>query len=109
VAQLLLIADEVDEALAHIAHSEIVPEKQLATPIYHLREMTRSLRHARTATRRVAGSATIADDEAITEELADIVIRVLSYSGGNGLPLGQAILRKMAINETRELRHGKQF
>lgn len=43
------------------------------------------------------------------EELADIIIRVLDYAGHYGLRIGQAINAKMAKNEKRPYKHGKQF
>lgn len=43
------------------------------------------------------------------EELADLMIRVFDYSGGFGLRLGEAIVRKMHYNENRPYKHGKKF
>jgi|ABSO01.1.fsa_nt_gi Predicted pyrophosphatase len=48
-------------------------------------------------------------EEAISEELADIVIRVFSFCFGNGIDLESAIIRKHAINAGRPIRHGKDF
>ena len=42
-------------------------------------------------------------------ELADLVIRVLDYSAGCKLRVGDAIAAKMAYNETRPHKHGKKF
>jgi NTP pyrophosphatase (non-canonical NTP hydrolase) len=42
-------------------------------------------------------------------EMADVVIRVLSYSGKRGLRLGDAILAKIKYNAGREAMHGKEF
>jgi NTP pyrophosphatase (non-canonical NTP hydrolase) len=39
-------------------------------------------------------------------ELADIVIRVMDYAGGHGLPLAEVILEKMAYNAKRPMMHG---
>lgn len=44
--------------------------------------------------------------EGIPIELADCVIRILSFAGKHNINLQQAILDKMAYNETREHRHG---
>ena len=48
-------------------------------------------------------------EEAISEELADIVIRVFSFCFGNGIDLEAAIIRKNATNEGRPYKHGKDF
>jgi len=45
----------------------------------------------------------------LTEELADVVIRILDYAGGNSLPLADAVIAKMKYNATRTRKHGKSF
>jgi Lar family restriction alleviation protein len=47
--------------------------------------------------------------DSFTVELADIVIRVFDLAGELNRPLGAAIVAKMAFNESRPYRHGKQF
>lgn len=42
----------------------------------------------------------------IEEELADVVIRLLDYAGGEGFDIEGALAAKMAYNETRPYRHG---
>jgi NTP pyrophosphatase (non-canonical NTP hydrolase) len=49
------------------------------------------------------------DFDSLTVELADTVIRILDLAGRLYLPLGAAIVAKMAFNESRPYRHGKQF
>jgi len=44
--------------------------------------------------------------EGIPIELADCVIRILSFAAKHDIDLQQAVLDKMAYNETREFRHG---
>lgn len=44
--------------------------------------------------------------EGIPIELADLVIRILSFCGKYDVDLQDAVLRKMAYNETRPHRHG---
>lgn len=43
------------------------------------------------------------------EEIADAIIRLLDYSGAYGLRIGEALTAKMAHNEGRPFRHGKEF
>lgn len=43
------------------------------------------------------------------EELADILIRVLDYAGHYRMRIGEAVCAKMAKNEKRPYKHGKQF
>lgn len=42
-------------------------------------------------------------------ELADAVIRIFDYCAAFKIPLGEAILAKMAFNEIRPKKHGKAF
>lgn len=49
------------------------------------------------------------DDHSTTMEMADAVIRIMDYCHARGFPLAEAIVRKMAVNEEREHRHGKRF
>ena len=42
-------------------------------------------------------------------ELADTIIRILDYSGGFGLHVGEAVAAKLAYNRTRPFKHGKLF
>ncbi len=52
------------------------------------------------------------DPEAFTNEeveMADQVIRILDFAGNYNLRLGACILAKMAKNEGRPHRHGKEF
>lgn len=44
--------------------------------------------------------------QGIASEYADAAIRLFHYATLNSFDLGQAILEKMAYNETREYRHG---
>jgi len=43
------------------------------------------------------------------EELADVVIRCFQMAGEHDIPLADVVLAKMAFNETRPVKHGKQF
>lgn len=42
-------------------------------------------------------------------ELADVVIRILDFSGRHQLRLGEAIIEKLAHNTTRPFKHGKAY
>ena len=48
------------------------------------------------------------DDANFNEEIADTFIRLLDLTGTMGIDIEAEIAKKMAINEGRELRHGKQ-
>lgn len=39
-------------------------------------------------------------------ELADVVIRIMDMAAARGWRVGEAIIAKMAMNETREYKHG---
>jgi NTP pyrophosphatase (non-canonical NTP hydrolase) len=42
----------------------------------------------------------------IPSELADVVIRVLHFSGKHGVDIEKAVIEKMAYNNTRPFKHG---
>jgi NTP pyrophosphatase (non-canonical NTP hydrolase) len=44
--------------------------------------------------------------EGVPAELADVVIRILSFCQRNQINLGRAILQKMVYNRSRPFRHG---
>jgi len=48
-------------------------------------------------------------EEDFTEELADIVIRVLDIAGFHDLQIGEAIINKIERNRERPLKHGKRY
>ena len=45
----------------------------------------------------------------LEEELADELIRIFDFCGGNRLRLGEAVIAKMKFNAGRGFRHGKHF
>ena len=51
----------------------------------------------------------IKDFSGLEAELADVVIRILDFSEGFSLDVGNAILAKIAYNKKRPFRHGKLF
>lgn len=42
-------------------------------------------------------------------ELADVIIRILDFSGRHQLRLGEAVIEKLAHNTTRPFKHGKAY
>lgn len=109
IAQLLMIADEVAEAAAHIdtrdeEGTSLWGDFRRFNALF-LRIGT--LRRAKTYTKT---PSRIANDTALVEELADIVIRVCTYAQANAMDLDEAIRAKLAANQKRiEERHGKAF
>ena len=49
-----------------------------------------------------------ADAEAYAEELADVIIAILSVAGKLGIDIDAAVRRKMEINKARPWKHGKE-
>lgn len=49
------------------------------------------------------------DHDNYGEELADVMIRAMENAEANGIPIGDIILRKMAVNEERPHKHGRNF
>lgn len=47
--------------------------------------------------------------DGLTCELADVIIRVLDYSGLKGIDIGGAVIAKMEYNKNRPYKHGKKF
>jgi NTP pyrophosphatase (non-canonical NTP hydrolase) len=45
----------------------------------------------------------------IEVELADCIIRIMDMAAARGYNVGQAIIDKMAYNQNRPYKHGKQF
>jgi len=54
-------------------------------------------------------SKAIPSHSQVTEELADLVIRVMDLSHARGWLVGDAVVAKMAVNETRPHKHDKEF
>lgn len=115
VTQLLLFVDEVEEAFEHISVTDgvLLSDKQerLVSIKHEVGQLMRDLKEIRkdTATPFVPVPSTIEDKEHLAEELADIIIRVLSYAYGNELPLIEALEAKAAKNKARPEKHGKAF
>jgi NTP pyrophosphatase (non-canonical NTP hydrolase) len=104
VKQLLLIGTEVAEALDYIfVHDfEDLDVLEDFTKMMKVFNRNRKLRN-------LEEKSHIFNKDEIAEELADIVIRVMSYSGGNNIDLEKAILSKIEKNKGRERLHGAAF
>ena len=44
----------------------------------------------------------------IPSEMADVIIRILHFSGKHNIDIEKAVLEKMAYNKTRSFRHGNK-
>lgn len=52
----------------------------------------------------------IPDFSGVEEELADCIIRIMDFGAANGYRVAEALVEKMAFNQTRPYKHGgKQF
>ena len=51
----------------------------------------------------------IPDYSSVEEELADVIIRIMDTAAARGWRVGDAIVAKMAFNEGRPYKHGKEF
>jgi len=47
--------------------------------------------------------------DTVEDELADAIIRLLDYCGGEGIDIAGHVLAKLKYNETRGKLHGKQY
>jgi hypothetical protein len=54
----------------------------------------------------VSGNKVLRKPCGIPSELADVIIRILHFSGKHKVPLAQAVREKMAYNESRPFKHG---
>ena len=68
-----------------------------------LSEALEALRHGNPADDKVP------EFSGFEAELADCVIRIMDTAAARGLRVGEAIVAKMAYNEGRPYRHGKEF
>ncbi len=85
VVKLALVHDEVSEALT--VHRDVYDDDQVD---------------------EVTGMTSMQEAD-FTEELADVVIRVLDIAGFLDLEIGTAIVSKIEKNKSRPHRHGKRY
>lgn len=69
-------------------------------------ELVEGLRKSEPGTIELNDGTTLTNEE---EEVADAIIRLLDYAAQYKLRIGEAILAKMAKNEGRPYKHGKEF
>ncbi|KYC47852.1 MAG: hypothetical protein AMQ22_00216 [Candidatus Methanofastidiosum methylothiophilum] len=105
--QLLLIGTEVNEALDNVSY-EKTTDSTLRGIINEYQSLMKSFEILRT-TFDLPEKSNLLKTGNMSEELADIVIRVMVYAEGNGIDLEKAILEKMKINEQRPKLHNKKF
>ena len=107
------LMDEAREnALEHGFH-EGYDALMATVPPEQKKELTRTIRLAKLALiASEVGEAVSAlqhgDEQAFTEEVADIVIRVLSLCGDEHIDIGLTVLDKMTLNRSRPYKHGKE-
>lgn len=104
-----LIATEVTEAIRCLN----IPVDSAAVPLHTYLMRLQGATGYMESYRKVAAdhfdNTTIADQEHLLEELADICIRVFSYVGGNHMTAQfiAALLDKVQVGTTRPPLHGK--
>jgi NTP pyrophosphatase (non-canonical NTP hydrolase) len=91
-----VIEDVHETAVAHGWHEEPTPLPVKLALIHS--EVSEALE----ADRKHLG------EDAVAEELADVVIRVMDTAAAHRLDLAGALFRKMAVNRQREYRHGNR-
>lgn len=106
--QVALIATEVAEAIENIVPPTVYETRFFVATL--LEASTRFEQFRRMA-QNYEDDSIIEDPEQLLEELADIVIRVFTYVGGNdaGEMFVEALRAKIEKNAARPLRHGKGF
>lgn len=77
--------------------------QKIALVMTELGELIEGLRVAEGPSSKILG---FTNEE---EEVADAIIRLLDYAGAYRLRIGEALAAKMAVNEGRPLKHGKNF
>lgn len=106
--QLLLIASEVAEGLSYVTYSG---HEMLDYICRNISFACREIERMRTTEEALTDMSIVMDHAALMEELADVVIRVFSYAGGNGwsVDFEKALEAKIEKNKLRPHKHGKGF
>ena len=108
--QLMDVLPRVQKYVHDIAKSkgwwDTPPEDGTVVALMHaeLSEALEAMRHG------WPQSEVVPEVDPVTEELADVVIRILDFAGRKELPLAEAIVSKIEYNRTRPHKHGgKKF
>ena len=67
------------------------------------------LSEALEAARRADTGMTLSESTGVSDELADVVIRVLNIAGALQIDIGEAVSFKMRVNAGRPHKHGKNY
>lgn len=94
--------EESDDAAPLKKHRVNVMATRLMLIVSELAEGLEAIRHGNPS------SEHIPDFDGLSEELADVIIRVCDLAGYLGLNIGNAVVAKMDYNAGREHMHGKQ-
>ena len=110
--QVALIATEVVEALECVTTTNDAGTRDFISSLIEICGNYETYRKAiRKPEHPYCDVSRILDQKHLDEELADIIIRVFSYAGGNGRgeQLVHALITKIETNRQRAHRHGKAF
>lgn len=109
--QLLLVGTEIAEALEHVEPGDNQVILEIRTIFERAMQRLEDYRKQAQDYTDTSNIPTAQNRAEYVEELADIIIRVCSYAGGNGMALDLAIQleEKTNKNKTRPYRHGKGF
>jgi NTP pyrophosphatase (non-canonical NTP hydrolase) len=106
--QITLIATEIAEALEHVSASKSYGVDLASVKLVQCMEELRQYQRDATDHR---DQSRIGNRAKMIEELADSVLRILTYVGGNGWSqeFAAALMDKNDANRDRPIRHGKAF
>ena len=68
-----------------------------------LSEALEALRNGNPPSEKISGY------DSLSEELADVIIRIMDFSAGWNISVAEALWAKVQYNKTREYMHGKTF
>ena len=105
VVQLLLIGTEIQEALD--CFNVRVPNR-LKPVVNRFKLAMEDLEWLRKNI-KLSDTSDLKEKHNLSEELADIVIRVMSYAGHLNIDLQSEIEKKLTVNEARPYLHSKKF